>query len=278
MKRRFFKLGYFTQVGDDLPPHYLRDGDAFAEIEALLCTNERHQYGGLLLNYPCASPPEVTDSEPDPVKTSVDLSFLNSNDLLVMTTRPPLDDDRGLDKRIVPRSYNSLEKALFPTLRKYFTFCNRRWLKLADHLAMQLSAAHVNRSYIEFYVNESRREEKRGGHVPRSAKYKKLYGRSPDESPPRNRTAVYLLHLQNAWKNGPAFLATFGMGGTETLLWTHLLRERYWEELKLGTPPRFVMAEMKTDKLPDCNSEDITLTYATKWDIDILLNTENLSP
>src|SRR5438270_9800584 len=102
---RIFRLAYHTSLGkrSRFRIHQLRDGDAFAELSATLYPRG-YQYGGLLLNLPSEKPPE-----PIPV----DVSFLTSSDLVVLTTRPPIDDEEEGDKHYVRRSYTKFEQDIF---------------------------------------------------------------------------------------------------------------------------------------------------------------------
>lgn len=201
------------------------------------------------MNYPADDPT---------ASLSIDTSFLTSSDLLVVTTRPPLDDEVGGAKKRVLRSHTSLENQVVATLRAYFEVCSRDNVKLSRNLSEMLSEAFANRAHIIYRQN-------------RGAAYKYLRRSEEDAwqepgNPPR--TALYLVHTPPIWPNGPQCLVVFGMGGPETLVWTYLLRIKYWRALQLGSP-RFVMGEMTVGDFPP---RPHTLSFADNWGVDFLLN------
>jgi hypothetical protein len=138
-------LGGFSyhapQRGDrDLRVPQIRDGHAFVERASALF-GLGYDHDGLLLNFPA-----------DNVATSlrIDSSFLTSFDLLMVTTRPPLDDEsQGAKKRIL-RSHNSLENQVVAVLWTYFDVCSRDHINLSRNLAETLPTEHVNRTHITF--------------------------------------------------------------------------------------------------------------------------------
>lgn len=139
---RFFHLSYLRQDVRGMPQiHELRDGHAFAELAMLLRTNEC-RYGGLLLNYPA---PAAHVKTPD----------LTSTDLLVLTTRPPLNDDE-LDSRPIRRSGTPLERIVLETVRQAFRICRRSYVMLSEEMARRLPEPYRNRGEMEFTLNARR--------------------------------------------------------------------------------------------------------------------------
>lgn len=229
-------------------PHQLRDADAFVELAAVL-QSIGYIYGGLILNTPA------------PVSSShVDTSFLKPCDLLVSTTRPPLDDEVGGDKRTVKRSHTPLEEQVFAAVRGCFEVCTRSHVKLSKFLAFQLGDSVRNKGEIQFrqYAGASYMAYKR---------YEDFRWETLAHS---SETAAYLVCTSRLWKNGPRLLNTFGMGGLESLIWTYLLRKKYWHELKIDVNiPRFIMVEMTERDIPNSPS---TLAFADDWPVKILIN------
>lgn len=253
MVKRFFRFSYHLSRKEDRPLllHRLRDGDASMELAAILYSLD-YEYGGLVLNFPA-------DAASEPLH--VDTSFLTSNDLLVLSTRPPLDDESGGAKKYVTPSHTSLEKKVFKVMRGYLSICTRDHVRLTSFLAGRLPDELANRGDLEFHQNV-------GASYKGLKKYEDLRWQKPDDL---SRTAAYLVYTSPLWDNGPRLLCVFGMGGTEGLIWAYLLRTKYWRELKIELDaPRFVMAEMITEKLP---LRPTTLAFADNWDVDILLNT-----
>src|SRR5436305_12890145 len=139
---RFFRFSYHAPKEEDrqLRPHQVRDGAAFAELTARLYSNG-YDYGGLLLNYPADDLQQTVQ---------IDTSFLRPDDLLVLTTRPPLDDEKHRDHKQLKRSHTSLEEQIFETLRRYFEICARSHIRLSRLVAEQLGN-FANRADIEFF-------------------------------------------------------------------------------------------------------------------------------
>ena len=275
--RRVFRFSFFTEDTKDLAIHQLRDGDAFIELAPVLCA---YQYGGLLLNYPAKEAPKKFVTH-DPGIIDVDMSQLNPSDLIVLTTRPALSDRVRFDKRPLKRSYNTLERRLFRVLEKHFDFCSRSRIRLAKYLARQLPPDYSTRADIGYYMFENRQQGANESHkaINRSTAYRKFFRDRDDfrgeavsnEVASRNLTALYLVQIREAWSGGPGLLLVFGLGGRETLIWSYLLRTRFWRELSLGSP-RFVMAEIAIEEFPCRDTPNITLDFVDDWTIKILLD------
>lgn len=230
--------------------HRLRDGDAYSEIAAELYARG-YTYGGLLLNHPAKDPSK---------RTIVDTSFFTPSDLIVLTTRAPLDDDEE-DRKVVKRSGNSLERKLFRSLRKGFKVCARPMIQLTKRLAVRLPEEFAERAEIQFIVYA-------GATYKRWRKHGRRHWGTPEQ---KNLTALYLLYVRHAWPDGPGLLTTFGMGGSESLLWAYLLRTKFPELLELDAS-KFVLAELETEEI-NLSPRDITLSFVDNWNVQILLNT-----
>jgi hypothetical protein len=245
--KHFYRFSYAVQRKGDrrLPPHQMRDGEAFAELSPVL-TSLGYEYGGNFLNFPARHPAD---------KTEVDISFLKREDILVITTRPPLNDEQEGYKKKVIRSHTSLEDEVFDVLTHYFTESTRTYIKLSPYLAAKLPKGFANRAYIEFeqYVG---------------AKWTARKGISDSkwEKPnPPERTVGYLLQTPSFKKGIPQILAVFGMGGIETLVFAYFLRKRFRHELELDRP-RFAMVEMICEEIPE---KPTSLSFADKWHAEI---------
>ena len=246
--KRIFRVAFHASPGKDIKRsriHQLRDGDAFAEVSPLLYS-AGYEYGGLLLNLPTSE----TDVPPE-----IDLSFLSSSDLLVVNTRPPLDDRDSEDKKRVPSSRTNLEDAMFEALRSYLATCARSRIRLSKAIARQLPESFRDRALIWFY------EYTNGTYY----RY-----RWPDDdnwqkpgSP--KRTAFYLIRIPAIWKGGPGLLVAFGMSGTDTLLWSYLLRTRFPEWI---LSHEFLMAEAVPGVIPRYPTD---LSFAADWRVTPIL-------
>ncbi|HKC62405.1 MAG TPA: hypothetical protein VKB86_02150 [Pyrinomonadaceae bacterium] len=241
--KRIYRLAYHASQSKNLRfrIHQLRDGDAFAELAAVLYSRG-YRYGGLFLNLP---PDEPQQASP------VDVSFLTSSDLLVLNTRPPLDDIEEDDKKRVPLGHTSLEADVFKALKLYFRTCARSHIKLSENVAEQLPADFRNRANIMF------RQCYDGSYLKYRGYGDRFWQKPVDE----RLTAFYLIQIPSLWKGGPGLLAAFGMAGTETLAWNYLLRTRFQ---KWVGAYQFIMAEVVPSKLP---KQPTDLTFADGWKV-----------
>jgi hypothetical protein len=244
--KRYFRFSYQVPVkkGRPLLPHQLRDGDAALELSEVL-HRQGYEYGELLFNYP---------GERKRGSTAVDDSFLTPSDLLLLTTRPPLDDEDERPRKTVHRAHTTLENKVFDALRLYFKWCTRSQIILSEHLLPTLPAAAVRKSNIQF--------RQHGG-----AAYDRYTGPGEDwhrPAPALRVTAAYLAYMEHAWEGGPTLLAAFAMGGTETLAWAHLLRTKF-SHLVCSVP--FAMAEITSTRPP---ARPTDLSFADEWVVEIL--------
>ena len=204
---RVFRFTYYGPPKEEaLGVNGLRDADAFVELSPLLL--DAGAYGGLVLNYPA---PLRHDPR---VIIPVDETFLTPSDLLVLTTRPPLDDDPKSDKKAIRRSFTSLETKVFNALNPYFGQCKRAYVALAHHLRNGFQTAKADRACVYYRVNRDRFAAYRTLRDDEHHRWNKGNGQT---------TGAYLIYKKPAWPGGPALLVTFGMNGTMTLLWNHFL-------------------------------------------------------
>ncbi len=266
MKSRFFRFSYLDTGGRNkwLRPHQLRDGGAFGEIAAVLCSN-RYIYGGLLCNHPAEDALGIIDS-----------FQLQPSDLLVLTTRPPIDDEEKGDNRGKKRSGTLLEKNIFATCRQYLSICARSQVMVSKSIAAKLSSQNINKAWLEFRQNG-------GASYTKHTKYNGINWYTPATS---NLTMTFLLYTpvmkkwdgkkdfsdREGWENledwteGPGLVVTFGMGGTEGLTWAYLLRTRYPHLL---SSPRFVMAQLETQPI---SKPFFDLSFAHEWKVETIID------
>ena len=211
-EKRFFWFSSHDSVSGEktkhLQLHRVRDGAAFQEL-ATIAFNTGYSYGDLLFNIPGNK--SLKDSERDWE------GLLRPNDLLIMPTRPPLDDPRDRTRSRLFRSGSWLEKTVMHELEtRCFGKCSRKRVTLARPLQEQLPPQYEGLGEIDFFQYEW-------------PAYQTLLG---DRKNPRRSsegpTAGYLVFLKSIWKDGPDLLAAFGMSGTATLIWANLLRTQ-WE-------------------------------------------------
>jgi hypothetical protein len=225
VKTIYNRFAYLIPQSPDriLLPFQIRDSDASNQIESALYSLGYFIYGDSYLNYPATDAPKVTP---------MDISVFDSNHLFCCTTRPPMNDSEEAGKKIVHRSYTTLEIKLFDILKQYIYYCSRSKVQIQESLVREFPKEYMDRAIIEFHIYRS----------PVITSHKcinDLKWKRPD----RPRTALYFLHAPSLRKGDPQVLVAFGLSGTDTIVWCTYLR-KYSNELGLGSP-RFILAEME---------------------------------
>lgn len=262
-----FHFSYISeQVGNrPVGPHQLRDGDAFSELLPLLLSFG-YAYGGKIINYP--APSQADDNSLLAVRK------MKATDLLVLTTRPPLNDRPMVDKRFVRRSRTQLEARVFAALGPHLDSCNRDHVYLTETCAARLKPEYQNRALLDFFTRRlsgSARTEVsyQTGHAYEEGKF------APFDAP--RTTAAYLIHTApielGRRRGGPRLLVSFAMSGTFALAWAYLLRSQrstatrglLRETLKA---PTFVMAELVLQQPIPAQPRD--LSFADTWQVRLI--------
>lgn len=228
---RFHRLTYSNSGPEDEPKLFQsRDGVAFNELGAVL-TSLGYEYGTTIHFYP------------DDERRIEEFPKLRDNDILVLTTRPPLTDREGFfpPKKIIRNSRNDLEKLIFGALSKYFAFCTRKQLKLTPSAQACLVDDAPKWQSLEFCEVSRVGNPYAEAHIQRHiATAQKPLGRYPS-------TVAFLVRvnslpgLEKTPSVGCDLVASFGMDGYSTLIWNSIVRFRYPHLL---TKPGFVMAEL----------------------------------
>jgi len=228
------------------PFHKVRDALALLELSAALGPLG-YSYKEPLLNYP---------SEDRSVAVDDSTSWRDKDDLIVLTTRPPINDEdeevralvdqeefsrKGRGVRTVSRSHTSLEDELFNKLKPFITWCSRSQVKLAPAVCQHLQdlswkkwqrgravdiGRKANRWNTEFSLN--------AGAAARSFNM---------ESSDLKTTLGYLWHSPAKM---PRLLSVWGMGGRESLIWARILRTTCQDVLRTAVESpgeRFVIGE-----------------------------------
>src|ERR1700688_1041823 len=123
---KFVRFCYLSNNPGDrrLLPHQLRDGDAVVEVFDAL-RRSGFEYGGSFINWPY--PHGVNDTSVE------DLSqfALRESDLLLLTTRPPLQDG---GKKPLRKSRSELEGKLFRAVEHFcLERCSRANVEVLPH-------------------------------------------------------------------------------------------------------------------------------------------------
>src|SRR5216684_2350356 len=210
---RVFHFAYMSNPTGEflhLRPHQLRDGDAFAELLAGL-TFLGHEYGGLVINHPM----DHGNPSDDSLRFMQDL---HEDDLLVLTTRPPLNDVPSKDPKHVKQSRTYMEKCLFTAVRDYIVICKRDHIQLHPDQALHLRPHYRDRADMEFFVKGHAKLQRFEASYKGSGSGDKTYAGYEANI----TTAAYLIHTPPIQlpgrKNGPRVLAAFGMSGTVSLV------------------------------------------------------------
>jgi len=244
MRRRLYHFCYTS--GDRL--HQLRDGDAFAEILAVLLGGGC-EYGGCIRNR------VETTSTKQPEGA---IPRIRSGDVLVLTTRPPYQEDPTTRKRIA-QTGTELERLIFATVGHYFFRLNRTSVVFQKPFGLQ--GEWKDRSEISFYQY----------HTPAhgAGDYKSFsdfYGGGRSRAALKSGTLAFLLAAP-LLPRGPEVITAFAMSGAMTITWCYLLRTRFREFLR---SPRFVVAELPSSR--SIPKSPATLAFADDWKVRVLLD------
>jgi hypothetical protein len=209
--------------------HRVRDGHAMLELMAPLAA-AGYTFGDTILNLSWErgdGPAPAWDEQTDPVR--------ERDDLIVMTTRCPLDDRRQSRKQISPSS-TPLEQCIFSTVRKCFLrTCSRRQVEVNDALA-DLLRARGCRSSFSFIERQGVTEDER-----------EAYGFL--------LFAPALLPMATPSPVTPSrLLVSFGMAGIENWLWARMLRRRFsglLRDIACSSDYWFVVARWAPPTIPE---------------------------
>lgn len=239
---RIIQFSYYADVQrkDSALFHMLRDGHAFTQLMEAL-HDRGYRYGDLIINSRHAGP------------GAYDSYSFTPDDLIVVTTRPPLSD---LDeRRKIPRTGTSLEERLLALMSQFVSRCT------IDHVRLQsqVSDCFVKpefkaRSDLVFWTTSDARHTRSAYRVP------------ANKGTPH--TVAYLLYIESeAWPGGPGVLWSFAQGGPYTLVWNYWLRtRRELTGLVRDSGSRFVIADIEVD--PPVTNAWTDLSPADTWAVD----------
>ena len=250
-QKRFYWFSYQTarkswRQGDQqtcsltyLDTHRLRDGAMALRLGTSL-TSACYEYGGLLLNFPSNANVAKT------LRIAELPAMLSADDVVILPTRPPLDDveehKKKAPKRWHYRSHTDLESDVVLAMRPVFEVLSRKTVELTDGVSKQLAKCDLGFRRVTFEVNNGVGIESLDQVSKRSAQSDKW----------RELTVGYFLTVPCAINNA-RLIAAFGIGGAATLRWSDVLPALYptaskWRSLLLSPRPRFVMASFPVPK------------------------------
>jgi hypothetical protein len=212
--------------------HKMRDGAAFANLQALL-TSLGLRYADPLFNVG----PKYFQEPATPVRPG---------GLLVMSTRPPMDDDPK-ERKTIPTTKTRLEKQVFASVRQAIQISSRQGIRLSDPMRDRLQNARWTRFHPDERTEELPVRPNR--HVSRF----KLYGPGkfiPSERGEGNSLGYLALIPPRQGPDGlpQRVLAAWGMSGYATLFWTWLLRKRLQKQVAgilSSSSPRMLIGEFQ---------------------------------
>ena len=248
MGKLFYRFGYSNPNGDTKTRlHQSRDGTAFNELADALY-GKAYRYGTFIHNYANHCLP------------AKEFAFLKRGDLVVCTTRPPMDDFYQAGKkdwRIIRRSNDDLEKAIFQELRVYFTHVSRKSTILAKAAKSLLPPEYAHFASIKYHT----RGKATIGNVVTNRSGLDV----PEEAPADFNSIGFFLHLPKINRYPCGMVVSFSMGGYENLLWNRIVRLKYDRWLK---QPTFACALLN---LPAEPTEPLTPKLADHAPVKILI-------
>jgi len=242
---QYHRFGYSMplRLGEEPNISKIRDGAAFSEVTAPL-TKLGYEYGHLIFNPPF-NPRKSGELGKEHFR------FIKPEDLIVLTTRPPLDDSRHGDKKLVRQSRTHLEKKIFEEFRKYLAVCARSHVQLTEAVGAKFRKADlVFHSYKSARLKYYRRlDEFRVSSVSKKS----------------DLAIGFFLRAKTIPEYGCGLLASFGMGGRETLIWNRIVRTRFADWVNRYA---FIVAEMNLTRIPE---SPVTLDFVDHVKVKILL-------
>ena len=255
MKGRVHPFSYSLSPKDnnrDVRPFQRRDVAAAMELQSAL-VERGFMPGESILNplpYKAAEREELLQ---------VDMESVGSEDLILLTTRPPIDDVRQGDRKQVRRGFTDLEHCVFTACRPFIAKSSRSHIILEDAMSRHLQQGFGGLAEMVFsQKHEGARFQRLNSHD----------GKGWQRQPGPPATAAFLLHVGSLWDGGPGLLCAFGMDGIATLGWAYLLRHRLPDKLE---GPRFLVARLGLRPVP---RRPTNLRWAEDWDVDLALDCE----
>jgi hypothetical protein len=202
------------------------------------------------------------------------MSFLTEDDLLVITSRPPLDDRRlaGGPKVSNPSNTAFEQGILFPALTGYLKYCSRKQVTLNAKCAALLEHPYQNRKDLNYFIKPN---QKKGRY---EASYEMGAGGGQYEPFQADRTtAAYVFHTpaleMPGGRKGPRVLVSFGLSGTIGYIFAHHLCEQRLPPFHglledILRAPGFAMVEITVTR--DVPAFYTTLDFSDDWEYKLI--------
>ena len=184
----------------------------------------------------------------------VQLPFVQEDDLLLQTTRPPLSDGIIPARKKIEPSNTTLERAIFNHFWRYFDECMRKRVVLRNAVADFLPRGFKDRQEMMFHQKGCAYKFLQAPGMSCSAK-----------TPEGNATSAFLLRVESIVPQGPGFIAAFGMNAQVTQGFNRLLRYRFPHLLE---GRGLTMVELRPTKAP---ARPMTDAWMDDWQADVPL-------
>ena len=234
----------------DLRIFQLRDAAAAMDVVGAL-DPQGYRFGDFLLNAPSGDP-----AIPDEPLHEIDLLGVNAEDLILTVTRPPLSDIEWGDRKKVHRAWTDLEQSVLDAWSEILEDITRTYVSLAPKRRNYLREGFESRKAVRFRSSEG------APYLASNAEDGQCFKNLLRE----HRTAAFVLRRDELWQGGPGYVGVFGMDGTTTMAWAHLLRHRHSELLE---KPGFTMVEITGGPLPE---RPTRLHFTQGWNVEIMLH------
>jgi len=200
--------------------HRSRDGGP-AELIACVLGSLGYFPGPIIFNYPGH---DFKDSDP---------KWLDSRQILLVTTRPPLDPS---GRKPIDCSGSPLERKVFESFGTFLACCSRSTIELTNRVEQALGKdkKYLSRADFSVYLEGSSVEVTSEAQQPR-------------------RSVGYMISAAAAWPEGPRLLGVFSAAGTDTLSWGYIMATKHRELIKRAVDSDRDTVAIGEFTLPDHN-------------------------
>ena len=234
--------------------HQQRDSASFIELIPLL-SRKGYEFDDAHLNFP---------SKDGMAPPSPDMPLPGKGELLVMTTRPTLNNDHEDDFLIIQGSDSPLENRIITAVRPHFSACSRREVILSPRYMNAFKKNYEDRCSTTYTAKGKKTKYLNIARYQATVNKNKSIRKWTHQD--GIRTGAYLLYIREAWESGPDVLVCFSMTGSIGLIWAYLVRTKF---PYLLDKPVIAMSELIIGDIPDRPTD---LSFTLDWDVQILLD------
>ncbi len=178
---------------------------------------------------------------------------ITTEDLLILATRLPIDDDEDIDRRSITKSGTDLEVAIFDELSKVFDYCSRQIVLLSKSFAENLDKGARQYLAVKFNVKKNAYYNRYGCAIEGSIhrRLQRLGQVTPKEYEKTLGYIIYIPEIQ--FGERPSLLTSFGMNGMSSMLWNFAVKTYLYGDVRKVVNegrPHIIVGEFSL-KLPD---------------------------